>query len=169
MRTNPHNKFSHLYHTRRDNCCSRCTNIINWKYSWTWQNASSETHVRVLRFELSTTYGLDSLLSLHSSPVKVNSSATISTPYMYYFHCLFRLIIAEPLEEILLFWKGYFYLDGKHATRYLEAFKTSVRRSSKVSLSLSEIHFPQIYGKPEISDRFIPSCPPSFTIYLFSR
>ena len=116
-----------------------------------------------------STYGLDSLLSLHSSPVKVNSSAIIPTPYMHSFHGLFRLIIAEPLEEKLLFWKGYFYLDGRHATRYLETLKTSVRRSSQVSLGLSEINFPQIYGKPEISDRFIPSCPPSFTIYLFSR
>ena len=40
----------------------------------------------------------------------------------------------------------------------VEAFMASVNRSSEVSLNLSEAHFPQIYGKPEINDRPLPSC-----------
>ena len=50
---------------------------------------------------------------------------------------------------------------------YVEVFQASESKSRDVSLSLSEIHFPQICGKPEISDRFFPSCSPSFTTYLF--
>ena len=71
-------------------------------------------------------------------------------------HCLFRLIVTEPLEKFL-FWKGYFDLGNKHASHHVKAFKASVSRSSEVSLSSSEVHFLQIYGKPETSDRFHPS------------
>ena len=40
-----------------------------------------EAHMQVRRFEVRSTHGLDSPLCLYSSPVKINSSATISTPY----------------------------------------------------------------------------------------
>lgn len=50
-------------------------------------------------------------------------------------HCLFRLIVAEPLEEKGLFWKGYFDLDFKHASHHAKAFKARADRFSDVSLS----------------------------------
>ena len=57
---------------------------------------------------------------------------------------LFRLRVAEPLEEKLLFLKGYFNLDYKHTSHHMEACKASVSRSGEVSLSLSEVYFPQL-------------------------
>ena len=59
-------------------------------------------------------------------------------------HCLFRLRVAGPWEEKVLFLKGYFNLDYKHASHLVEALKASVSRSSEVSLSLSEVYFPQL-------------------------
>ena len=75
-------------------------------------------------------------------------------------HGLLRLMVAEPLKEKVVFWKDYFDLDYKHVSHHVEAFKASVNRFIEVSLSLSKVHFPQIYGKPEISDRLLPSCSP---------
>ena len=46
------------------------------------------------------------------------------------------------MEENVLFWKDYFDLDNKRVSHHEEEFKASVNRSSEVSLSLSEVHFP---------------------------
>ena len=59
-------------------------------------------------------------------------------------HCLLRLQVAEPLDEKVHLWNGYLNLDFKHVSHHVEAFKASVSRSSEVSLSLSEVYFPQL-------------------------
>ena len=62
----------------------------------------------------------------------------------YFSSCKSNLRLAGPLEEKVLFLKGYFNLDYKHASHHVEAFKASVSRSSEASLSLSEVYFPQL-------------------------